>query len=101
MTDERLDELQRLADAATPGGWEARGTLVKTPPTPPTLEEMMGVTTRRVCVCEPSPYMGKAECEANAALIAAARTALPELIAEVRRLREELRRDPLLGDPMA
>ncbi len=70
MTDGQLAELERLASAATPAPW----------------------------TCEPGPYFEIMDGEnrpvraswfgGNARFIAAARTAIPALIAEVRRLRE-------------
>ena len=59
-----LDELERLEKAATPPQWESDG--------------------RRIVM--PAPWS-----EANAQLTAAARNALPELIAEIRKLRDEAR----------
>ncbi len=71
MTDERLAELERLADAATPGPWE--------PLTP--------ASGKWVCSLAPGAIgMAWRRNHTNdAAFVAAARTAIPELIAEVRR----------------
>lgn len=85
MSDEELDRLERLADGATPGPWDDRhrGCL-------------------RIPIIAPHPARDAdwrliadvrsagREREANAAFIAAARTAVPELIAEVRRLRAQI-----------
>lgn len=64
----------------TQGEWEARGELVATP-SRATMQRLIAerkpVTSRRICVCEPSAYMDAAECAANARLIAAA----PDLLA--------------------
>jgi hypothetical protein len=49
--------------------WQARGTLVSTPPKSPNMGDNYGITFRRVAVCEPSYYMSDAECEANAEFI--------------------------------
>lgn len=75
MTEQELAELGALANAATPPPWEAEndvGTGI--------LSAMLGG----------GPHMmafGDVWTFADAAFIAAARTAVPELIAEVRRLR--------------
>lgn len=80
MTEEQLAKLERLANAATPGPWETnedwtheihasgRGILIGNVPR------------------GPEPY-GRA---GDAAFIAASRSAVPALVAEVRRLRELL-----------
>lgn len=69
ITDEQLDFLQRIADGATPGPWKRKDLYY-------------------VVAWERG---GREVCEANAAcdahLIAAARDAVPALVAEVRRLR--------------
>lgn len=72
MTPSRLSELKELAAAATPGPWE------------PILNE--GGEEYWL----PHPFWTTTACgpcgEANARFIAAARTAVPELVAEVERL---------------
>jgi hypothetical protein len=104
MTDERLAELEGLARAATPGPWE-----VETTPRP----SGTGVYRRGLTITSPGkpnrtyPHMpgivamigGSSSFENEPALadadrdfIAAARTAVPELVAEVRRLRADLAR---------
>lgn len=90
-----LDALGRLCDAATPGPWSemefdgvnrCKVTMV----TPPS-------GWSRVCVAiTASPYALPNHEKANAALIAAARSALPALIAYARRVEGE--RDALRGD---
>jgi hypothetical protein len=68
MTDEQLAEWQRLADAATPGPWRYRGIYVGTD----------------------AGLVASAELPLHAAFIAASRTAVPALIEEVERLRDEI-----------
>ena len=72
MTEERLAELEALAEAATQGPWTRRLGVVKAD------------TDAKICHFIRSN---------NAAFIGAAREAVPELIAEIRRLweREEER----------
>lgn len=74
-----LDELERLANAATDGPWAA--------PSP-----RISHWRRDVCSITTNDGMGIANnlVDTDAAFIARARTAVPELIAEVRRLREAL-----------
>jgi len=78
-----LDELSRLCEAATPGPWEAR--LV--------LEGYLGCDRRNVEIRyqvredhDPESW-DNGHRKKNAAFIAAARTALPELIELVRKLK--------------
>lgn len=77
MTDTELDEIDALADAATPGPWQALGLMQPAPNYAVigggSIPTQVAVVTRE-----------------NAAFIAAARTALPALIAEVRRLSREV-----------
>jgi hypothetical protein len=73
MTDAELTELEALCHAATPGPWECD------------IFGIPGVATKA-----PNRYRSKHIDELNFAFIAAARTAVPALIAEVRKLREEL-----------
>ena len=73
-----LDALKALDQAATPGPWTAGGPYVR---------------RHEVVVAQRLPFVeltSDTEGEANATLIAAARNALPELVAEVERLRAEL-----------
>lgn len=67
MTPDRLAELKRLCEAATPGPWEAN------------MDQVW---------CD--GWLADVHRDENAAFIAAARTALPGLIAEVERLTDEL-----------
>lgn len=81
-----LDKLKALAEAATPGPWA-----ICTAPD----------TNNRQAVCDHNfEYIARTDtysihpdesCEANAAFIAAARNAVPELVDEVERLRDRLR----------
>ncbi len=72
MTDERLKELWRLCAAATPGPWEHCGRNVVKSVSGPSVAITFSATVRR---------------HENARFIAEARTAIPELLEEVRRLR--------------
>ena len=73
LTDEKLDELQRLSDAATPGKWK-RGR---------DSASAYVFDAKGAWICTASRSV------ADASFIAASRTALPALIAEVRRGRGE------------
>lgn len=73
MTEQQLADLDALAAAATPGPWEQIDS-----------RAYSSGTGLQVCLCN--------ETDADAAFIAAARTAVPALVAEVRRLRHELAR---------
>ena len=84
MTQQELDALKALADAATPGPWESE--LTGGCYTVWGKADAMGydgiVTT---------DYLNpRLDDSSNAAFIAAARAAVPALLAEVERLREEL-----------
>jgi hypothetical protein len=93
MTDEQLNRLEHLAAAATPGPWSWRPTGDNRDVTGPYLgiggqliARLCGYPTNlRVCAIDTAS-------RADGDFIAAARSAVPELIAEVRRLRAELRR---------
>lgn len=83
MTDAELDDLDRLCNKITPQPWrvipDASGSL-----------EVLGMDPENdegTLVCE--TYIGPEE-SANACFIAAARTALPELIQRIRELEKEL-----------
>lgn len=76
-----LDELQRLHEAATPGTWEAREHLVLLP-----------LWNRKypdgqLRICPSLTYEHQSVEKPNAALIAAARNALPALLRLARRAR--------------
>jgi len=79
MTDAELDRLQVLADAATAGPW---GTI---PPGGPN-GAFWGICNRLGMIVAMRLTTSKADAE----FIAASRDAVPALIAEVRRLQEEL-----------
>lgn len=98
ISKEQLDKWQNLADAATPGPWEVGGphpgtsVIVETDPGggsiyngtayPPEYAAIAIIDQRK----EGEP---NAEARAEAAFIATSRAAVPDLIAEVRRLQEE------------
>lgn len=79
-----LDELERLEKAATPGPWEANAeaTINGEPIEYRGYVEHVNGTVFR-------PGVNNRLAEADAALIAAARNALPEMIKELRALRTE------------
>ena len=100
MTDERLAELERLANAATPGPWrvvEKRMKVRKSDGGSWTSWVTKEIATAargeddRVVGCEYSSLAHDAYLfwgsEADPEFVATARTAVPELLAEVRRLR--------------
>lgn len=86
MTNETLNDLEAMANAAVAGPWRAK---FYRPP-----EAVSG----GIWFIEHGPADDLTECydlledmpETTAAFIAAARTAVPELISELRRLRQEL-----------
>lgn len=79
-----LDELERLALAATDGPWESYHEMKD-------LELDCFIADLADAYVAPSKERGFSggSPEGDADLIAAARTAIPELVAEVRRLREK------------
>lgn len=92
MTDEELAELERLCAAATPGPWywnaedeEMHTTVAVREEWPP--GEWYDRTIVLDGVWWNTGDAGVRASESDIAFIAAARTALPRLIAEVRRLR--------------
>jgi hypothetical protein len=106
MTPEEMNDIEARCNAATPGPWEpGQGWLLKDGRSAPVnwpswgavggtvaltglaaKQEHLGVTTHEAVH---SPHVGANDSAADAAFIAAARTDVPALIAEVRRLREE------------
>ena len=75
ITEEQLAELERLEREATPGPWELKDGMLTFPPaTDQDVARMSGASC-----CE---WIG-----ATMPILVAARNALPQLIAEVRRLR--------------
>ena len=83
ITDARLDELRSLADAATPEPWGCVNDSLSV--------KARGVTA--VIVRRGGGWVWEQQ-EKNSQFIAAARDAVPELIAEVRRLLAELSERP-------
>lgn len=86
MSDIDLDRLDALAAAATPGPWQEDG--------PWWSNHVSGwvITTgadRNAVAYQPLGWDRLPTSAADAAFIAAARDAVPALVAEVRRLREE------------
>lgn len=82
MTDEQLAEWERLAAAATPGPWEAI----------PTVDaDFATIKTRGKLGWMQYHEYDPGIDATDAAFVAAAREAVPALVAEVRRLREALR----------
>ncbi len=85
VTDERLAEWQAIADAATPECW--------TSPYDPEAHVQATVITEdgdHVADAYDNTSWTGDQCRANARFIAAARTAVPALAAEVRRLRVDM-----------
>lgn len=76
MSDARLDEIQALADAATPGPWAVA---YDHDDTPYDVKFPSGIGPF-TCIEHPAPYD-----DADAEFVSAARIAVPELLAEVRR----------------
>ena len=95
MTDEELDALEALANAATDGPWTERLGPYGIPLViGPDGVEVLHANHERT------------ECDANASLARHARTAIPALIAEVRRLRrkaneEDIHSMPFTDDPFS
>lgn len=83
MTDEELDRLDALAQAATPGPWEVKA---KSGIRPVGRTQNVAATYLQVAEGGGTLY----PFAENAAFIAASRTAIPALIAEIRRLRAQI-----------
>lgn len=86
MTNEELDALQALCDGATAGPWGVTGAFNQLVDSAPDSDDPRTITAevwKRNAMREPTEQ-GKADLS----FIAASRTALPALIAEVRRLTE-------------
>lgn len=83
LSADEIDNLCKLEKAATPGPWVATDEPDAAPRTKVALESGREVAS---CWWLTDPVAGHGR--ADAAMIAAMRTALPELLAEVRRLRE-------------
>ena len=85
LTDERLAELERLCAEATPGPWRVRHLCSGCGP-----DDDEGAGLGLEIEGPPQPWHeGQFARAADAKFIAAARDALPAMIAEVRALREE------------
>jgi len=80
MTPDRIAELRALAEAATPGPWMARSMMNVV-----TVDPVDGISHYDIAECEWGPNMQK---QANAGYIAAARTALPEALDAIERVRD-------------
>lgn len=94
MADDALAELERLAGAATPGPWRFENYRIVAPVAKP---HVLG-QRKDVIVAELSiAWKGSAEVEANGCLL----VSVPELIAEVRRLRAALDRCDMVMDTAA
>ena len=92
MTPERLAELTRICDAATPGPWvEHCDGIETTDPGSLDITAKRGPYKGAVVVTDSGVYPPH---EDDAAFICAARTAMPELLAEVGRLQSML--EPLV-----
>ena len=89
MTPDRIKGLRRLCDAATPGPWDnekCEWVYAKVPrgrPNGEMIAQALGGPSGK--------NLTREQCIQNAAFIAAARTAMPELLDEVSRLRGLLR----------
>ncbi len=84
----KLDELERLADAATPGPWEPVGSVVDCGPE----ERLHYVSWKAFIECfgsEDDPANGKTVSEANASFIAKANPATIKQMAAIMRLQNE------------
>jgi hypothetical protein len=86
MTEDDLRTIEARAEAATPGPWR-QGDIAAGD-----LPVAGGCFSVEIYGATDDPYAVLAECEheADASFIAAARTDIPALVAEVRRLREAL-----------
>jgi hypothetical protein len=81
MTDEELKRLQALSDAAVPGPWDEDGGRIWAG------EERRYIASLKF---RGDSELSADEKDATGAFIVAARTAVPELLEEVRRLRADL-----------
>lgn len=105
MTEERLAQLEALCRQATPGPWKARHRHVGNPSNDFAWDESAGLGWEIEELDR--PMRGQFVRGADAHFIAEARTALPEALAEVRRLRgqqaqiQEVLRDRDDANPFA
>lgn len=92
MDAKRLEELEALANAATPGPWTIDQNDKDQYADLNTSKHKGNIIWYGFARCfgqKENPILGTEYMMANAALIAASRTAIPELISEVRRLQAE------------
>jgi hypothetical protein len=87
ITPEKLAELEALCENATPGPW-----LIDYSGTAAVYEDDAAGRTIFLAGSPHCPPRSESETNCNLRFIAAARTALPEAIAEIRRLQSELQR---------
>ncbi len=108
MTDEELDRIEALANAATAGPWFVTGLPWFRAQDAVLAGSPDGNVAAMVAQCEVwegerdewndnEPSFPLADSRCDAAFIAAAREAVPALIAEVRRLRAKTVEVPVLG----
>lgn len=98
MTEQELNEIQARADAATPGPWEHRGKSVRTHVAKTDYGAPSGWDGGICNTLGASPAFNfdplcrkkTAQAQTNAVFIAAARSDVPALVAEVRRLQDGL-----------
>ena len=89
MNDERLAELRALADAATPGPWNHDSLWLPNSILGPVHQPDDSDTTEEVLLFADPDFGHKPQ---DLAFIAASRTAIPELLDEIERLRERTNR---------
>lgn len=97
LTDERIAEMESRCNAATDGPWELRAASAsnRMPARVTALQMVRGYKRERLepgVVCEVNDYHGRfdEQLDADANFIAHSRQDMPDLIAEVRRLRSLL-----------
>ena len=86
MTDEELREIEERANQATPGPWSVRDQFIETASSP---SHLLGVTMQRT-----EEGLTQLPGEQNARFIAQARTDIPRLVSEIRRLKSQIRNEP-------
>ncbi|MBI1345156.1 hypothetical protein GC163_02590 [bacterium] len=86
LTDQELEQIEQQLAAATPGPWRHQQCFIEAVANPP---QLLGVTIQR-------SEQGLTDLPglANGEFIATARSAVPRLISEVRRLRSMLNHQP-------
>lgn len=98
LSEERINELKRLAEAATPGPWsadlrESWDMVVWGPPNPAQADDEHDGSDLVVNIGETIVEVGSVSgSEADTLLIVAMRNALPALLSELSRLREDAAR---------